>query len=144
MTTKIRLSFAALSTIVIGLAACNPAQRSSAVSGAQLNNKPVDQSLAQFGAQVFRNKGCDMCHGFGRTVSGPDLAGIMERRDPAWTKRWLQETRAMLESDAQAQDMLKQWKGYKMPQIKLSDREVDGLFHFFAQETARAQGSGTN
>ena len=143
MTTKFRLSFAALSTIVIGLAACNPTQRSSAVSGAQLDGKSVDQGLAQLGAAVFRNKGCDMCHAVGRTVSGPDLAGIMERRDPAWTKKWLQETNAMIETDPQAQDMVKQWKGYKMPQIKLSDREVDGLFHYFAQESARVRGAGS-
>jgi cytochrome c5 len=143
MTTKFRLPFAALSTIVIGLAACNPTQRSNAVSGAELNGKAVDQGLAQLGAKVYRDKGCDMCHAFGRTVSAPDLAGIMERRDPEWTKKWLQETRAMIEADPQAQDMVKQWKGYRMPQIKLSDREVDGLFHYFAQETARVRGSGS-
>jgi cytochrome c551/c552 len=143
MTTKLNLRFAALSTIVIGLAACQPTQRSAAVSGAELNGKAVDQGLANRGAVLFRNKGCDMCHGFGRTVSGPDLAGIMERRDPAWTKKWLQETNAMIEMDPQAQDMVKQWKGYKMPQIALQDRDVDALFHFFAQETARVRGSGS-
>lgn len=141
MNRTLRFPIAAL---VIGLAACNPVQRSNAVAGAELNNKPVDQSLAQLGANVFRNKGCDMCHAFGRTVSAPDLAGIMERRDPDWTRKWLKETNTMLEMDPQAQDMLKQWKGYRMPQIALQDREIDGLFHYFAQETARVRGSGTN
>jgi cytochrome c551/c552 len=142
--TQLRiLSLAAFATIAAGLAACAPTQRSSAVPGAQLDGKAVDQGLAQLGAAVFRNKGCDMCHAFGKLRAAPDLAGIMERRDPAWTKKWLQETNMMIETDPQAQDMVKQWKGYKMPQIKLSDREVDGLFHYFAQETARVRGSGS-
>jgi hypothetical protein len=141
--TRLRiLTLATVATIVTGLAACQPTQRSAAVSGAELNGKAVDQGLAQLGATVFRSKGCDMCHAFGKLRAAPDLAGIMERRDPAWTKKWLQETNMMIETDPQAQDMVKQWKGYKMPEIKLSDREVDGLFHFFAQESARVRGAG--
>jgi cytochrome c5 len=138
-----RLSVAALSTIVIGLAACNPTQRSNAVAGAELNGKPVDQAAAQLGAKVFRDRGCDMCHAFGRVVSAPDLAGIMERRDPAWTRKWLKETENMLIADPQAQDMLKQWKGYRMPQIALQDSEIEALFHYFAQETARKRGGSS-
>lgn len=140
MTRALKLQLAALSTITIALSACT--QRSVAVAGAELNNRPVDQAQAQAGATLFRNKGCDMCHTFGRTVSGPDLAGIMERRDHDWLRKWLKETNAMLLADPQAIDMLKQWKGFRMPQIHLQDRDIDALFHFFAQESARAGARG--
>lgn len=139
MTRALKLQLAALSTITIALSACT--QVSRAVAGAELNNQPVDQARAQLGATVFRNKGCDMCHTFGRTVSAPDLAGVMDRRDHAWLRKWLKETNNMLLADPQAIDMLKQWKGYKMPEIALQDGEIEALFHFFAQETARVRGS---
>ena len=140
MTHAFKFQLAALAGVTIALTACT--QRSAAVSGAELNNKPVDQNQAQLGATVFRNKGCDMCHTFGRVVSGPDLAGIMDRRDREWLRKWLQQTSTMLDGDPQAMDMLKQWKGFKMPEIKLMDSEVDALFHYFAQETARAAARG--
>jgi cytochrome c2 len=145
MMRPLNLHYAVLSTMVIALSGCGAygGQRSNAVAGAEFDGKPVNQSLAALGATVYRSKGCDMCHAFGRNNAGPDLVGIMERRDPDWTRKWLKETNEMLQSDPQAIDMLKQWRGMKMPQIKMTDHEIDALFHYFAQETARVRGSGS-
>jgi len=143
MTRVSKLSLAALAATSVALTGCSGAfsgQRSGAVPGAELNGQPVDQAKAQLGATVYRAKGCDMCHAFGRTNAGPDLVGIMERRDPDWTRKWLKETNEMLQSDPQAIDMLKQWRGMRMPQVAMTDNDIDVLFHYFAQETARARG----
>lgn len=129
--------FAALGVTLSGCASTTPAP----VSGAEVAGKPVDATLAQRGMEVWRGKGCYACHGFGRVLAGPDLAGIMERRDHDWLRKWLKETDTMLQSDPQAVAMLKDWKGVKMPNMKLSDAEVDALFHYMAQETARVRGS---
>lgn len=140
MTRTLKLQLAALAAIGIGVSGCVPKVSSPAVPGAQLGNRPVDAALVQRGAEIFYKQGCYMCHGFGTTLrSAPDLAGIMERRDPEWTRRWLLNTTEMLQSDPQAIAMLKDWKGYKMPQIKLRAEDIDPLFHYMANETARVR-----
>jgi cytochrome c551/c552 len=47
----------------------------------------------------------------------------------------------MLASDSIAQAMLAEAKGVKMPQVKLSDAEIDQLIHYIAQESAKVRGS---
>jgi cytochrome c551/c552 len=97
----------------------------------------VDPNLAARGKVVYERNGCYACHGMGKVLAGPDLAGVTERRELGWLRRWLKETNAMLESDPQAQAMLEQWRFVRMPQIKLSDADVDALIHYMAQETQR-------
>lgn len=102
----------------------------------------VDANLANRGKTVWMRNGCYACHGFARRLAGPDLAGVTERRELGWLRRWLKETNAMLESDPQAMAMLEQWGYVKMPQIKLRDADVDALLHFMAQETQRVRARG--
>jgi len=144
MTRTLKLELAALAAIAIGLGGCffKPAGPRS-VAGAELGNRPVDPNLAQRGGIVFRDKGCYGCHGFGRKLGAPDLAGVMERRDHAWLRRWLKSTDSMLVSDPQAEAMLKDWYGVRMPNMRLSDQQIEALFHYMAQETARVRGGGT-
>jgi mono/diheme cytochrome c family protein len=137
MTNALKLQHASLAAVLVLVSACTAVSKQ--VPGAQLGDKPVNQSLAQAGAAVYRDNGCHICHAFGRVLAGPDLAGIMERRDPDWTRKWLKETAMMLESDPQAQAMLKQWKGVRMPEVDLDDRQIEALFHYMAQETARVR-----
>lgn len=104
----------------------------------------VDQALATRGKTVWMRNGCYMCHGFGMSRrAAPDLAGVTERRDHDWLRRWLKETNSMLQSDPQARAMLEQWNYVKMPQIRLSDADVNALIHFMAQETQRTRAGST-
>ena len=113
------------------------------VPGATVGDKPVDQGLATRGASVWMSKACYTCHGFGRTLAGPDLLGIMDRRDHAWLRAWLMNTDSMIASDdPQVKAMLEQFKDVKMPDMKLQDGDIEPLFHYMAQETARVRGSG--
>ena len=102
----------------------------------------VDANLAGRGKTVWMRNGCYVCHAFGRLLAAPDLMGVTERRDHDWLRRWLKETTAMLESDPQARAMLEQWRYIKMPQIRLSDGDVNALLHFMAQETQRLRAAG--
>lgn len=139
MTRTLKLELVALATIAIGITGCVPKVHSPAVAGAELNNRPVDANLAQRGAEVFVSKGCYQCHQFGGVRAAPDLAGVMERRDHEWLRKWLLNTTEMLMSDPQAIAMLKDWKGYKMPNMKLRAEDIDALFHYMANETARVR-----
>jgi protein SCO1/2 len=81
------------------------------------------------------------CHSIGQGVrAGPDLLGVTERRDHGWLKKWLQDPATMLQSDSIAQAMLAEAKGVKMPNVKLTEREIDGLIHYMAQESAKKKG----
>lgn len=108
-------------------------------SEAQAQGVQVDANRAARGKQVWMRDGCYMCHAFGRPLAGPDLAGVTERRDPEWLKRWLKETNEMLGQDPQARAMLEQFKGARMPQVKLNDSDIEALIHFMAQETQRTR-----
>lgn len=121
-------------TCLIALTACAPTARPGSATSMGTD--------AQAGMLVWRDKGCSGCHGFGRVLAGPDMAGVLDRRDNAWVRKWLKETNTMLESDPQAVAMLKDWKGVRMPEIRLTDRQIDALFAFFAAETARVRGAG--
>lgn len=100
----------------------------------------VDATLATQGKKVYANK-CSTCHtiGGGRRA-GPDLVGVVERRDHTWLKNWLKDPTTMLQNDSLAMALLAEAKGVKMPNMKLADRDIDALIHYMAQETAKKQG----
>jgi protein SCO1/2 len=95
----------------------------------------VDASLAKKGKTLFTNRGCNACHAFGKRLAGPDLVGAVARRDGAWMRRWLKSTDEMLASDSIAQALLAEFQNVKMPNLKLSDDEVEALIHYMQQET---------
>lgn len=134
---KIRSKRLALVGLVAGALGAAPS-----VAQAQESFR-VDASLASRGKVVYERNGCYMCHGFGVRRAAPDLLGVTERRDHDWLRRWFKETSAMLESDPQARAMLEQWRYVKMPQIKLSDADINALLHYMAQETQRVRGGAT-
>lgn len=124
MTGRIKL-------IAVAIAALAAAPVAAAAQG----GVTVDAALAKKGKSLFTSRGCNACHAFGKTLAGPDLVGATERRDQAWMRRWLKETDQMLQSDSIAKALLAEFKGVKMPNLKLSDAEVDALIHYMQQET---------
>ena len=138
----------AVAALAAALAACSNSLSTAKiqpVSGAMLGDKPVDEGLARRGANVYMSKGCYTCHGLGASArrAAPDLLGITDRRDHEWLKNWLLNTNAMIASDdAQVKDMLKEYKGVKMPQIKMSPGDAEALLHYMANESARIRAKG--
>jgi len=107
-------------------------------ASAQGSGLTVDAALAKQGKSVFANKGCVTCHSIGQGVrAGPDLLGVVDRRDLTWLKNWMKDPAAMLQSDSIAKEMLAAAKGVKMPNVKLTEQEIDAVIHYMAQETAK-------
>ena len=104
---------------------------------AQENGFTVDPNLAKRGKTLWQNRGCAACHAIGKKQAGPDLFAVHERRDPAWLRRWLKNTDEMLETDSTARAMLAEWNNIKMPNLRLSDADVDALLHYIAEETEK-------
>jgi protein SCO1/2 len=123
MTRILKLALAVFAAIAI------------APPAAAQGSMTVDKDLAKRGKTLFANRGCNACHTFGKKLAGPDLVGATQRRDPDWLRRWLKSPDEMLQSDSIAQAMLAEYQNVKMPNLKLSDADVDALINYIQQES---------
>lgn len=125
-----------LTLVVVGFAWLGVATHSAAQT--QTETLQPDAALAKRGRSLYTNRGCEACHTIGKGKrAGPDLAGVMERRDLDWLRRWLKNTTAMLESDSIAKALLAEYNGVRMPGQKLADADVEALLQYIAQESAK-------
>jgi len=106
---------------------------------------PTDPD-AVAGKLAFESK-CLACHSVGQGKKlGPDVLGVTKRRSDAWLARWLKEPEKMLQTDADAKALLKEYNNLPMPNQSLSDAEIRQYikyFHWFdAQPTGAAKAPG--
>jgi nitrite reductase (NO-forming) len=101
---------------------------------------PTDPEAAR-GKLAFESK-CLACHSFGQGKKlGPDLAGVTRRRKDDWLTGWLRSPEKMLEADADAKAMLKEFNNIPMPNQNLSDAEIREFIKYF--HWADSQPAGT-
>lgn len=68
---------------------------------------PIDDELAEKGEELFKTTGCIACHTIGKgRLTGPDLAGVTERRKLEWIENMILDPDKMLENDAIARELL--------------------------------------
>jgi cytochrome c2 len=103
------------------------------VLGPQSATAQKDQ--ASVGKTLFGRRGCSGCHAIGKKgrMAGPDLAGVTQRRSNQWLKEWLKSPDTMVYSDSTAKALFQQYGKVKMPNLKLSDEEVDALIAYLDQ-----------
>jgi protein SCO1 len=100
----------------------------------------VDAAKAKAGSKVFAAKACVGCHTIGKgRLAGPDLAGLLERRTEAWTRTWLKDPTPMFETDETAKAMLKEYNNVKMPNMKLTEEQIDQLLHYIVETGSKAK-----
>ena len=135
---KFRLHLVAFGAAVAVLAfARTPVQAQEKASGSSYGS---DEAAAKKGKSLFQARGCAACHSIGKGKgAGPDLAGVTTRREAEWLKNWLKAPDQMLGSDPIAQEMLKEYKGVKMPNLKLKDDEVEALMHYLGAESMKVK-----
>jgi cytochrome c2 len=112
---------------------------SGGVVQAQSSRISVNPQLAQRGKSLYTSVGCTICHslGKGKTVAGPDLLGVTDRRSEEWLRRWLRAPETMYDSDSIAKSLVYQANGAKMPNQHLKDADIDALVNYLAQETEK-------
>jgi protein SCO1/2 len=106
---------------------------------------PVNYSLQDKPGSFLFAKACGGCHSIGHgDIVGPDLAGVLERRDHVWLRRFLREPdRMRAEKDPLTVALDDKYPGARMPNLNLSDNDVDDLFAYLAaQSTANTTASG--
>jgi protein SCO1 len=100
----------------------------------------VDAAKAKAGSKVFAAKACVGCHTVGKgRLAGPDLAGVLERRTETWTRTWLKDPTPMFETDETAKALLKEYNNVKMPNMKLTEEQIDQLLHYIVETGSKAK-----
>lgn len=93
-------------------------------------------ALAQGGGDgetLFAQK-CVVCHTVGGgNLVGPDLAGVVDRRDPAWLTQWIaQPDKVLASGDPIATQLLAEFNNIPMPNLGLTEAEVSALIAYLA------------
>ncbi|WP_426754047.1 c-type cytochrome [Myxococcus sp. Y35] len=94
------------------------------------------------GATLFTQR-CATCHtvGEGDRV-GPDLHGVLERREEAWVTRFITSPGAVIDAgDPVATALLEQFNGIRMPDQQLTPEERTALYAFFRDCTQKGKGA---
>ncbi|MEF3074039.1 SCO family protein [Methylobacter sp. Wu1] len=92
------------------------------------------------GEDLYRSR-CDSCHSLGAEGGlGPGLSGVTEKREHAWLARWLKEPDQMLaEKDSVAMQLFDKYNEVPMPNLKLSDADVEALIAYMAGSAGHAE-----
>jgi len=90
-----------------------------------------DDPEAVKGKLDFESK-CLVCHSIGQGRKlGPDLAGVTRRRSDEWLVKWLKSPETMLQSDPDAQAILKEANNFPMPNQNLSENDIRQYIKYF-------------
>ncbi len=104
------------------------------------------------GEQLFRTR-CSACHAIGAEKDSiaamrriaPDLLGVTKRRERDWLERWLRSPEKMIaEKDPIATAMLAEYKNLVMPDLRLTQVEIDALLDYFDGENERLMKQASN
>jgi nitrite reductase (NO-forming) len=101
---------------------------------------PTDPAAIK-GKENFESK-CLACHSIGQGRKlGPDLLGATKRRTDEWLTNWLRSPEKMLQTDADAKAMLKEYNDIAMPNQNLGDAEIDQYLKYLHWVDAQPAGS---
>jgi cytochrome c2 len=112
--------------------AAQPAQPAS-VTASTSAQAAVGTGDAKQGKSLYTAKGCNGCHTIGKGKSaGPDLKGVVSKRDGAWLRAWLKDSPAMAKTDPVAIAMVAEYKGMVMPKMGLTDAQIEHIIAYLA------------
>jgi mono/diheme cytochrome c family protein len=85
---------------------------------------------------------CKACHSIGGgKLVGPDLKGIVEKRDELWLIKFIQNSTELIQSgDALAIEVFEENMKIPMPNHNLTDEEAKGLLLYIANDGQLAEG----
>ncbi len=101
---------------------------------------PIDHELAEKGEELFQTKGCSACHTIGQGKrTGPDLAGVTERRNLDWIANQILHPEVMLEKDPIARELLATYM-VRMPNQNVTPEEAQAIIMYFRMKDSQAKG----
>ncbi|WP_336838006.1 c-type cytochrome [Sphingobacterium siyangense] len=99
-----------------------------------IEHKPFDAQLANKGVELFVSK-CAMCHNFERTLVGPSLDGVVKRRTPEWIMNMMLDPTTMLEKDADAVALSKDFSS-PMISLGLQQEEARAILEYLRERNS--------
>jgi hypothetical protein len=64
--------------------------------------------------------------------AGPDLRGLMDRREAGWVSRMILDPERMEKTDALAKEMYDQFDELGMPTVEITEAEVEAIIKYIA------------
>ncbi len=115
-----------------------PHEAQAAVAAAEVAVDAAEAApLGPFG-ELFVKK-CTSCHTVGRgNRVGPDLKGVVNRRERTWLARFIREPSTMLATDPEARKLVAEFGGVKMPDLGMSAEQTEGLIELLVRCSAEA------
>ena len=107
-------------------------------------NAPVRLPELSKGEELFRTR-CVGCHSVGQPnesarAIGPDLTHVTRVRQRGWLVRWMKEPDVMLSAkDPIATALFEKYNKIAMPNLKLTDGEIESILSFLEKGSAAYQ-----
>ena len=90
------------------------------------------------GAALFKSNACNSCHAVGKKLTGPDLAGLSERREEAWIVKWIHNPQGMVDSgDEQAVALKAEYPTMMAPYAHLSEGDIKDIIAYLQAEEVK-------
>ena len=109
--------------------------------GPRAGESSYDEAKAKLGENLFSTKGCSACHGFGKRVTCPDLAGVSMRRTAAWMESQILHPDLMVKQDPTSHALFAQY-ALQMPKQGLTADEAKSVIEFFKHKDHEAGEAG--
>jgi len=140
--------FANASQGAIGLISTESKPNESELEHHNMEASATPADVGTAAAKLAFESKCLACHSIGQGKKlGPDMTGVTTRRTDAWLTQWLKSPDKMLQTDADAKAMLKEYNNIPMPNQGLSSTEVAqylAYFHWIDAQAAPAKaGAGS-
>ena len=105
-----------------------------------LEAQPGVSTATNPAGQVLFLKTCGSCHTVGKgNRVGPDLLGLLQRRDRQWVTRYVMEPEVVrAEKDPTALELAQRYKAVRMPNLGLSEDDVADLLQFVESQSKTA------
>lgn len=92
-------------------------------------SETVDEALAATGMETFEAK-CTACHKIGKRFVGPDLAGVVDRREPEWIMNMILDPELMVKENEAAKALLAEYLS-PMANQSLTEDEARSILEYF-------------
>lgn len=89
----------------------------------------IDDALAATGKEVFEAK-CTACHKIGKRFVGPDLTGVVDRREPEWIMNMILDPEKMVAENEAAKALLAEYLS-PMANQSLTEEEARSILEYF-------------
>lgn len=89
----------------------------------------IDEAMAATGMATFEAK-CTACHKIGKRFVGPDLTGVVDRREPEWIMNMILDPERMVKENEAAKALLAEYMS-PMANQSLTEEEARSILEYF-------------